>query len=256
MISDKVSNERWRFAQERERDYQYKKAKRIARHPEPFTHAADAYSAGVANHLRALGIRLDEDGLVVEVGSGAGGLIWRWPAERRLAIDPLAHFYRRSFPQIQANGPGIVQARGERLPLADSCAALVLSDNVLDHVQQPSAYLSECHRILRPGGIFYMTVDVHHPIYGWAGSSYNMLCRLGLRLNVPAFPNHPFHFTTDRVEDLLADTAFKILKLGRPDLAGRNPFRTGTMLRDTQQFLKAMFPKNLRCSVICEAEAC
>ena len=253
MIGDEVSNKRWRFAQERERDYQEKKAKRIARHRESFIHAADAYSTGVAKHLQDLGIRTGGNGLVVEVGSGASGLIWRWPAGRRLAIDPLAHFYRRSFPEIQADGPGIVQARGERLPLADSSAALVLSDNVLDHVQQPSTYLAECHRILRPGGIFYLTVDVHHPIYWWAGSSYNMLCHLGLRLNVPAFPNHPFHFTTDRVEELLADTAFKIVKLSKPDLAGNNPCRTRTMLRVPQQFLKTVFPKNLRCNVICEA---
>ena len=37
-------------------------------------------------------------------------------------------------------------------PLPDATADLCVSDYVLEHVQDPARFLSECHRILKPGG--------------------------------------------------------------------------------------------------------
>ena len=39
-----------------------------------------------------------------------------------------------------------------RVPLPDGSVDAVLSTQVLEHVTDPSVYLTECHRLLRPGG--------------------------------------------------------------------------------------------------------
>jgi SAM-dependent methyltransferase len=39
-----------------------------------------------------------------------------------------------------------------RVPLGDGVADAVLSTQVLEHVTDPTVYLDECHRLLRPGG--------------------------------------------------------------------------------------------------------
>ena len=44
------------------------------------------------------------------------------------------------------------------LPLADECADTVTSFQVLEHLREPGMFISECRRILRPGGSLFMTV--------------------------------------------------------------------------------------------------
>jgi SAM-dependent methyltransferase len=44
-----------------------------------------------------------------------------------------------------------------KVPLADACADLIFSTQVLEHVKDPDAYLRECHRMLRPGGTLILT---------------------------------------------------------------------------------------------------
>lgn len=44
--------------------------------------------------------------------------------------------------------------QGSRWPTADASIDLCLADWVLEHVEHPDAFLSECVRVLKPGGIF------------------------------------------------------------------------------------------------------
>ncbi|MEI8307580.1 MAG: class I SAM-dependent methyltransferase [Chloroflexales bacterium] len=64
-----------------------------------------------------------------------------------------------------------------RVPLADASVDIVLSSQVLEHVVSPAAYLSECQRILRPGGILILSTHgywLYHPnptdYWRWTGS--------------------------------------------------------------------------------------
>jgi SAM-dependent methyltransferase len=41
---------------------------------------------------------------------------------------------------------------GKKWPLDDNSAGLCLVDNVLEHVENPDSFFSECSRILKPGG--------------------------------------------------------------------------------------------------------
>ena len=55
---------------------------------------------------------------------------------------------------------------GAPTPLGDGCANLVLSSQVLEHVVDVDPYLSECYRILKPGGLLLLSTHgswVYHP---------------------------------------------------------------------------------------------
>lgn len=64
-----------------------------------------------------------------------------------------------------------------RVPLADGSADVLLSSQVLEHVVSPAAYLAECQRILRPGGVLILSTHgywLYHPnptdYWRWTGS--------------------------------------------------------------------------------------
>ena len=53
-----------------------------------------------------------------------------------------------------------------RAPLCDNCAGIVLSTQVLEHVQSPKQYLYEAHRLLKPGGLLILSTHgfwMYHP---------------------------------------------------------------------------------------------
>jgi SAM-dependent methyltransferase len=82
--------------------------------------------------------------------------------------------YRQFFPEAEYVGADLpgnpiasVEVRDdETLPLADQSFDAVLSTQVLEHVSDPRLYLSECFRVLRPGGRMLLSthgVMVYHP---------------------------------------------------------------------------------------------
>lgn len=67
-------------------------------------------------------------------------------------------------PQNERAAVGIRPDGG--VPLPDQCADLILSTQVLEHVTDPVVYLSECRRLLRPGGTLLLSthgVMYFHP---------------------------------------------------------------------------------------------
>lgn len=73
-------------------------------------------------------------------------------------------------------GAALVLDDAGRVPVADASFDAVLSTQVLEHVDDPAAYLRECERVLRPGGrlllsthgIFYLHPD---PVDYWRWTS-------------------------------------------------------------------------------------
>lgn len=52
-----------------------------------------------------------------------------------------------------------------RLPVRDGAADVVLSTQVLEHVEDPSLYLAECARVLCPGGLLFLSTHGHWPYH-------------------------------------------------------------------------------------------
>lgn len=62
--------------------------------------------------------------------------------------------------------PGVdVVADVQALPLADSCADLVLHLDILEHVRDPRALVRETHRVLRAGGEVLAFVPFLYPVH-------------------------------------------------------------------------------------------
>lgn len=97
----------------------------------------------------------------VEVGGGP----WPCVAAARFAsaavVDPLAEGYlAEGLLPPEAERVTYLAAPGERVPLPTGGADLVITDNCLDHVQDPAQVAREMARILRPGGLLWLLVDV------------------------------------------------------------------------------------------------
>jgi SAM-dependent methyltransferase len=70
-----------------------------------------------------------------------------------------------------------------KVPLADADADFILSTQVLEHVAEPAAYLSECWRLLRPGGTLALTTHGVMYLHADPADYWRWTCD-GLRLQV------------------------------------------------------------------------
>jgi ubiquinone/menaquinone biosynthesis C-methylase UbiE len=136
---------------------------------------------------------------ILEVGCGAHGLVFGLEHQHKIGVDPLAVDYRRLFPLWQKNASTIAAA-GEKLPFGDETFEIVLSDNVIDHAEQPEEIVAESIRVLKSGGLFYFTVNVHHPIYWYASGLHGFWIAAGLKLELSPFADHTIHYTIERAQ--------------------------------------------------------
>ncbi|MDQ4122112.1 MAG: class I SAM-dependent methyltransferase [Acidobacteriota bacterium] len=179
---------------------------------------------------------------VLEVGSGAHGLIFGFGECVGVGIDPLAVHYKNLFPTWQKNVPTIA-AIGEQLPFADAAFDVVLSDNVIDHAERPVEIIYELVRVLKPGGLLYFTVNVHHPFYSFASDLHGFWNALGIPLELSAFADHTVHFTPESVSRIFAELPLEIVE--QKDNVGetkRNQRQANA--RNLDASLKKLFYKN------------
>ena len=102
---------------------------------------------------------------VVDAGSGFGicaNLLACWGAREVHAVElhaPMVESHRRllarDFPALRNVFP--IRADVGRLPLRDRCADLVLSIEAISHYYEVGAFLEECARVLRPGGVLLIS---------------------------------------------------------------------------------------------------
>lgn len=148
---------------------------------------------------------------VLEVGSGAQGLIFFFGAERGVGVDPLAQSYAELFPEWQSR-VATVAAFGESLPFAESSFDIVLCDNVVDHAESPTGIVAEMARVLKPSGLLYFTVNIHHPIYALASRIHAAWNDLGIRHEIGPFADHTVHLTLIRARRLFEGLPFRVLQ--------------------------------------------
>src|SRR5439155_675553 len=110
-----------------------------------------------------------------------------------------------------------VQGDGARLPFRASAFDAVFSHSVIEHVSSAPAYLAECHRVLRPGGVLYLSTA---PYLSLAGAHLP-------RLLVPV----PLHLLVGR---RVAFGAFRLLARRAPWLL-REPKEANTFIALAEQ---------------------
>ena len=151
-----------------------------------------------------------KDARVIEVGSGAHGLIFCFGTERGVGVDPLAVNYNDLFPGWQRRA-ATVAAEGESLPFIDRSFDVVICDNVVDHAESPSQIVSELVRILAPGGLLYFTVNFHHPLYRVAAGVHSGWRALGVPYEIGPFADHTVHLTHSTASQLFRNVPLEIL---------------------------------------------
>lgn len=117
-------------------------------------------SAKVIQALERAGVGVS--GRVLDAGCGGGGTALSLAEESRLAVGlDLDARFAGSGTRLRAErgipNAGFVQGDGARLPFRDGAFDLVFSHSVIEHVASAEGYLRECHRVLRPGGVLYLS---------------------------------------------------------------------------------------------------
>ena len=195
-------------ALERQLLYQQEKAKRI-RADERTIFTMKQQAANVRALLDTMR-PISSEARILEVGSGAHGHVFFFDAAHKIAVDPLAQSYVKLFPMWQRQAT-TVAAFGESLPFRESSFDIVLSDNVVDHAESPVKILSEIARVLKPSGLFYFTVNIHHPIYAVASQIHAAWNDVGIKYEIDPFADHTVHLTFNSARKLFAGLPLRIL---------------------------------------------
>jgi SAM-dependent methyltransferase len=231
----------------RQLNYQENKARRLRGHESDIIAGMKLASEKVRGILQQVR-PVAPQARVLEVGSGAHGLIFFFGTEMGVGVDPLAHAYSSLFPAWQGR-VSTIAAFGESLPFADRSFDIVLCDNVVDHAESPAQIVSEILRVLAPAGLLYFTVNVHHPIYALAAGVHAAWQSLGIKFEVGPFADHTVHLTLPRARALLAGQPLQILNETNNIEAAKARARKSTA-RHFGDRLKRVFFKNALFEVV------
>ncbi|GBD93908.1 hypothetical protein BMS3Abin05_01503 [bacterium BMS3Abin05] len=192
---------RWKKAQQYEEQWWASRIDRID---------LEYYRAYAERLKKLLSTVLDisTDTFILEVGSGAAGILTFLESKHKIAIDPLEDFFAsiKPFSDFRDKRVNYFKGRGETLPFKDSLFNLVIMDNVLDHCDQPKRVLSEVQRVLKKGGVVYFRQNVYH-IWG-------KIIRTFLE-NFEIDRGHPHSFTGKELKHSFDLLEIKILKTER-----------------------------------------
>jgi SAM-dependent methyltransferase/membrane-bound metal-dependent hydrolase YbcI (DUF457 family) len=231
--------------------YQRAKAALAVGHEAEYVRAMRARSARVRSRLKAFR-PIGRDARVLEVGSGAHGLVFYFGARRAVGCDPLACEYAVLFPAWQGRARKIA-AFGERLPFADSSFDIVLCDNVVDHAEGPDEIVRELARVLAPGGLLYFTVNFHHPLYSAAARLHAAWNDAGFRYEIGPFADHTVHLTLGAARNLFRDLPLRPLEERHNETEARAHARRRPP-RHAGDLLKRLFFKNALYELVAERE--
>ncbi len=195
------TDQRWQMAQDYERRHWESVARRILEGRSDLKW----YEWKAGRTLRRLGecgIVVEAGAWLAEIGSGPVGQLGFLPGGRRVALDPLTPYFEKNDALLRERPSNVeyTASKGESLPLPDRGFDLAVIDNCLDHCESPARVLSEIHRILKPGGCLYLTLNVR-PVAGW-------LAREAAERVARADRGHPHSYHPRRLQDLVESAGF------------------------------------------------
>ena len=139
-------------------------------------------------------------GRVLDVGTGYGHFLWEmkrrgWDALGLEISGTGVEFARRQL------GVNILAGTLEESRLSDSHFDAVTAFYVIEHLDDPMAFLRECHRVLKPGGLILIRYPHTTPIKGF-------LAMLGIPNSLYDTPYHLSDFSPKTMERFLGKAGF------------------------------------------------
>ena len=208
-MSDAISSARFEAAQHYESIYWSSRQ----HDPVGFLHDLEGNFA-IAQHLQMQGYLKTSFRRLLDVGCGGlgVGILWLLRAHESYGLDPLPVLRPRTDCDLLDAFVSGVQARtqyrtekAECLPFENGFFDCVVCNNVLDHVQNPSAILAEIRRVLAPDGVFAFAVDTH--------SIRTLFEKRVLRCFAPnsgSLPGHPHEWTERQMHAMLKQHGFAV----------------------------------------------
>jgi ubiquinone/menaquinone biosynthesis C-methylase UbiE len=157
------------------------------------------FAALITKHVTAGGRMLDlgcGTGEIARAGAAAGLQVTGCDISELMLRSAISRDPQREVEWVQ------LDTQWRRLPFSTGSFDAVVAASVLEYVDEPSVVLSECARILRPGGLLACTVpDPRHPVR-WLESVVSPCARMpGVCVATRRWPrleNHMTYLQTSR----------------------------------------------------------
>lgn len=193
----KNKKQRWQLAQTYEKNWWAAKA------PEMDLEFYERFSNDIEEIVNPF-IKIKDDTTILEIGSGAAGVITYLKSQKKFAIDPLEDFFSslKKFSSIRDKRVVYKKAMAEQLPFESSYFDLIIMDNVLDHCSEPKKVLSELNRVLKNGGIVYFRQNTYHL---WGKFIRNVIetCKID--------KGHPYTFLKSELRKMFSENKLSVL---------------------------------------------
>lgn len=193
----KNNQERWKLAQDYEKAWWQNQVELID---------LEFYSRFAREVMELLKpfISIGSNTYVLEIGSGAAGIITYIKSDNKFAIDPLENFYSSvpKYVSIRDQKVNYYNAMAENLPFKDGYFDLIVIDNVLDHCDNPDKVLDEMNRTLKPGGIIFFRQNTYHY---WGKTVRDIMEKMKIDRG------HPHTFLKNSLKKKFRENNFQIL---------------------------------------------
>ena len=148
-------------------------------------------------------------------------------------IDPWKEAIGRAKEKIDCYGITnikIIEGESESVPLDDDSVDLITSNNGINNVADIDKVLSECARILKPGGQFVQTMNLDQSMFEFYGQMEAVLEEMGMNQEIEKMYEHIAHKrpSIDKMKVLLKKQGFIIKDLEYDQFNYR--FATGTAM--------------------------
>lgn len=164
-----------------------------------------AYAENLTNELDGI-LKIDQRTAILEIGSGAAGILTFLPGAVRHAIDPLENFYSTvpKFVEFRDTRVHYQTMKAENLEFSDHMFDLIICDNVFDHCEDTDRVLQEMHRVLKKGGVVYLRLVTYH--------FWGKLIRVLLE-KFQIDKGHPYTFSKSSLSDAMQRNGFQVVKI-------------------------------------------
>jgi ubiquinone/menaquinone biosynthesis C-methylase UbiE len=160
--------------------------------------------------------KLPFDKPILDIGCGDGLLAFVLFNERiDVGIDPDARELNRA--KQYGKYKELIQCHGSDIPISSESFNVIVSNSVLEHIQELQPVLNESYRLLAPGGRFFITVPTD--MFEEFTAIYQILCGLGLktlsekyRKLFNKFWMHFHHYRKEEWKKIFEDAGFKIIE--------------------------------------------